>query len=174
MTRLILTESGAGYTRPDDPGEPTTGKPRVSITDNEANILSALAAGQWVAELGTGLGVSTRALAKYAEQVDTVDVDDWVAGNVWPELIAEHSNVVCWHDRDTIRSADLVFIDADHDAESVRDDIEWAKRLLRNGGGLIVCHDTRYAHVKRGLEMSSVDDWLYIDTEHGLSVAVID
>lgn len=170
-------EGNAGYTRTDDPGEPTTGKPRISITDNEANILSAIAAGKRVIELGTGLGVSTRALARWAPWITTIDVDPWVGENVVPGLYVELFSPTCEFHARRFRDkhadhADVVFIDADHDTESVAKDIEWAESVVVSGG-LIVCHDANYDNVKLGLAKSGLD-WSHIETEHGLSVARIE
>ena len=63
--KLVPQENGS-YTHPADPGEPTTGTPRLSVTELEADILAALVAGRDVLEIGTGLGVSTRAMAATA------------------------------------------------------------------------------------------------------------
>ena len=104
-------DSNGSYRHLDDPGEPTTGDPRLSVTDEEAAILSVLAHGRTVVEFGTGLGVSTRALAQTAQLVCTVDVDEWVQDTIWPDLPV---NVVCHVDRSELPTqADMVFIAGD-------------------------------------------------------------
>lgn len=82
---MIPHPKGGRY-RADDPGEPTTGVPRVSIADDEVELLASLVAGKRVLEIGTGLGVSARAMASTATEVVTVDIDPWVHANVWPLL----------------------------------------------------------------------------------------
>src|SRR3954471_13056030 len=93
---MTMVRSKRGdFTRKDDPGEPRIKKPRVSVTEDEARILSAFALGRVVLEIGTGLGVSTRALASTAKCVWTSDIDEWVQRTIWPELTAECDNINC-------------------------------------------------------------------------------
>lgn len=163
---MDLTTEPIGYSHHADPGEPTTGKPRLSISDNEAEILSALAAGKVVLEIGTGLGVSTRALARHAFMVDTVDPDAWVHQTIVPELIRDHPNVLAVDNRKLLAPPyDLIFIDGSHDTSDVTNDIMFAENLL-GAGGLIVCHDARYSNVRAAL---THDDWRFIETEHVLA-----
>lgn len=160
---MTLTRAAIGYVDTDDPGEPSTGKPRLSISDQEASILSALAAGRRVYEIGTGLGVSTRALARWATEVVTQDVDPWVAVTIAPTL--DLANVTCVQDRDERCGVpfDLVFIDGNHTTSVVREDIQFARSLRPD---VIVMHDAHYDNVKRALH----GDWLILDTEHGLAI----
>lgn len=166
MTTLRRAE--LGYEHPDDPGEPTTGKRRLSVTDLECEILAAIAAGRRVFEIGTGLGVSTRALARWARHVVSEDVDPWVAANIAPELEGELTHVTCIHDREPYgygaMQFDLVFIDGDHNTASARDDIAYARSLAPQ---LIVLHDANYENVRHALDG---DGWHVIPTEHGLAV----
>lgn len=152
-----------GYRHDDDPGEPTTGEPRVSITDEEAALLTAYAAGRTVLEIGTGLGVSTRALASSALKVTTVDVDQWVHATIWPTL---PDNVECLTTLYAELRFDLVFIDGDHSPEAVRRDVALAESLL-TVGGVIVAHDTAFDHVRGAL---GPGDWKHHPTRYGLSV----
>ncbi|MBP7570907.1 MAG: class I SAM-dependent methyltransferase [Acidobacteria bacterium] len=127
-----------GYTSPDDPGEPGhCGAPRWSVTDDEAALLTLLARGKRVLEVGTGLGVSTRALARSAASVVTIDIDPWVQEQVWPDLPA----AVRREQAPPVEGQfDLVFIDGEHSAASVAADLVATLPLLRPGG-LIVLHD---------------------------------
>lgn len=160
----LVQQTNGSWTDASDPGEPQTGVPRVSVTDEEAVILAWLGRGRRVLEIGTGLGVSTRALASTAQMVVTVDVDPWVHDNVWPTLP---------HNVDTVTGCthvgvfyDLVFIDGDHDPAAVERDVHQAERVCRSG--LIVAHDTNYGHVRAALERCA--RWSYIDTVHGLGL----
>jgi hypothetical protein len=77
---MLDRHKGGYYSHPEDPGEAYYGgsPKRLSVTDEEAEILAKLATGMTVLELGTGLGVSTKALASTAKSVITVDPDPWV------------------------------------------------------------------------------------------------
>lgn len=165
MTDLRRAE--IGYEHPDDPGEPTTQKRRLSISDTEALILSALGARRRVFEIGTGLGVSTRALAWRARCVVTEDVDPWVAHTIAPTL-EDLAHVTCIRDREPYgpMTFDLVFIDGDHATQSVRDDLAYARTLHPE---LIVMHDANYDNVKRAIP---TEGWIVIPTEHGLAVGL--
>lgn len=145
-----------------DPGEPTTSRPRLSITDAEGEILAALAKGKRVLEIGTGLGVSTVYLARDASSVVTVDVDPWVETTIVPGL---PSNVTFCRDRKQVKGRfDLAFVDGDHQTEAVEADVKFVRARTR---GLLVCHDTKYETVQRALK----DCWTYLDTDHGLGLA---
>lgn len=172
MEAPFLPSDNGGYTREDDPGEPGIKRPRISVSDNEAKILVALAHGRVVLEIGTGLGVSTRALASTAQFVWTYDIDEWVRETIWTELAADLRNIGFLTEppeRDSWNQ-DLVFIDADHHTRAVAADVALAHECLRFGG-LIVAHDSNYGSVKEAL--IPADDWAFIDTEHGLAVKVV-
>lgn len=158
-------DSGS-WVRDDDPGEPTTGHPRLSVTDGEADRLAELVAGLRVVEFGTGLGVSTRALARTAEFVATIDPDPWVQANVWPDL---PDNVVGFASADEVVAAGHVFsaafIDGDHAPDSVRRDVKLAESLC-GPGALLLAHDTNYARVRKGLGAG----WEFLQTEHGIGL----
>ena len=157
----LEVDSNGSYRHLDDPGEPTTGDPRLSVTDEEAAILSVLAHGRTVVEFGTGLGVSTRALAQTAQLVCTVDVDEWVQDTIWPDLPV---NVVCHVDRSELPTqADMVFIDGDHTLEGTQADVRDAMYLATQ---LVVMHDIGSDVVRS----CCGPDWLFIPTTHGLGV----
>ena len=158
------TLDGGSIRRTDDPGEPQTGQPRISITKDEARILCTMAVDKFVLEIGTGLGVSTHALAASAKSVVTLDIDPWVHENVWPTL---PKNVYCIKSIEDIRWDDfnMVFIDGDHNTEAARRDILLADLVLKPGGK-VVLHDTKYPNVRAACDGP---EWSHIDTHHGLS-----
>ena len=150
-----------GFTHPDDPGEPSSNAPRVSVTPAEAQILANLATGLRVLEIGTGLGVSTAGMAQTATSVTTVDVDPWVWVTIWPTLpgnvtVAKTTAELCG-------PFDMVFIDGDHTPQAVRADLAEAVRLAP--GGLLVAHDANYTDVSDQLG----DGWATIASEYGIA-----
>lgn len=159
---MLTPHYRGGYRHDDDPGEPSTGEPRISITDEEAELLASYATGRNVLEIGTGLGVSTRALASTGNQVTTVDVDPWVWVEVWPTLPA---NVECLKATPHGCRFGLVFIDGDHTPAAVARDVALAETLLE-AGGLIVAHDSAFDHVRGALGPG----WEHHATRYGLSV----
>jgi len=165
---LELDRTGS-YRHEADPGEPSTGEPRLSVTEAECVHLAELATGLEVLELGTGLGVSTRALASTAAHVHTVDVDPWVIATIWPTL---PFNVSASAHRDPwISTFDLAFVDADHHTEAAVIDLVCAAGAVKFGGK-VVAHDAKYPSVRAALdELDGLfGSWVYIDTEHGLAV----
>lgn len=158
---LVPADAGS-YRHTDDPGEPTTGQPRLSVTDEEAAVLSAVCIGRGVLEIGTGLGVSTRALADSARFVITVDVDPWVHDNVWPFLPGNVAGVKALDE--ITASFDAVFIDGDHSTDATRRDIDFARSHLLPGG-LLVVHDVNYGSVRKAL---TGPGWRTVTTSHGL------
>lgn len=158
MRDLEPTESGS-WRHPDDPGEPSTGDPRLSVTELEAAVLGALCADRSVVEIGTGLGVSTRAIAEWASSVVTVDVDPWVQETIWPAL---PSLVVTSPLLPVGQVFDVCFIDGDHSTEQTAADIEWALDNAR----LVLVHDVRYPNVAAAMGHG----WVMIPTEHGIGV----
>lgn len=122
------------YLHNSDPGEATAGNaPRISITEEEAELLAAaVTPGGFVLEIGTGLGVSTRALARDAGWVHTVDPDPWVRDVIVPDL---PRNVTHWRSVGEFMDEwfipgdsrlEMIFIDGSHDYESVRIDTQFA------------------------------------------------
>lgn len=160
---MLERDPSGSQCHPDDPGEPSTGKPRLSVTDQEAAILTALCHRMTVAEIGTGLGVSTTALARSATIVHTVDVDPWVQSTVWPTLPA---NVKRHTTTDALpRVVDAMFIDGDHTTAATGDDLAAAHHRATS---LIVMHDVNYDTVRRAI--ADPDAWTFIPTTHGIGV----
>ena len=117
--KLELTKNG-NYFSPDDPGEVDgkglRGAKRRSVTEEEAEILSKLVHGLIVLEVGTGLGVSTKALAKTAFSVTTVDIDPWVNKFILPDNVERLLAI-------PNRYYHIAFIDGSHKFEDVMEDI---------------------------------------------------
>ena len=150
-----------GFFREDDPGEPSSNAPRVSVTLGEAHILAELVTGLRVLEIGTGLGVSTAHMAATAASLTTVDIDPWVQQTIWPTL-PEH--VICAKSTsDLFGPFDAVFIDGDHTPAAVAADLLAAERLAP--GGLLIAHDVNYSNVRDQLG----DGWTMIATEYGIA-----
>lgn len=162
MRGLTLRKDGS-YFSPDDPGEwGPESSPRVSITDTEGDLLAYLARGQKVLEIGTGLGVSTRYLARNQSVVVTVDPSEWVRESVWPHL---PDNVVTCADRALLAPGfDMAFIDGDHHREAFEEDVRLCERVVRKGG-LLVAHDA----ILLGLS----DPWSVVHTTHGLGLRFV-
>ena len=159
------------YVAPDDPGEPGTGRPRISITERESQLLAFLAANKRVLEIGTGLGISTDRLACHALEVWTVDIDPWVHANVFPAL---HKDVKCFTDRDQIPESevfDVVFIDGRHTVVDTHVDIEYAQS--RCPRGIIVVHDAGLPEVYEALTYEFGADWAMVETTHGIAVMFV-
>lgn len=141
--RWQRTRAGSYYHK-DDPGEigygPDYSLPRVSVTKQEAAILAELARDKTVLEIGTGLAVSTEALASTALRVVTVDIDPWVQDpgirNVEFRRTLPVEDV----------PFDLVFIDGNHNKESVIADIESCRHIP-----LLVIHDTYLDSVREAI-----------------------
>lgn len=160
--RDLIPQSNGSYMHPGDPGEPSTGDPRVSITDLEADMLAALVVGRDVIEIGTGLGVSTRALARTAKTVVTVDVDEWVQDTIWPDLPA---NVIPSPVVPSGKLFEAAFIDGDHSTEAVAADWRAVAPLVRSGG-IVLAHDTNSKHVRDGLPQG----FMFVPTTHGVGI----
>lgn len=148
-----------GYRMAGDPGEPSTGVPRVSIADDELELLADFVKGLRVLEIGTGLGVSTRVMAAVALHVTTVDIDPWVHETIWPTLPVNVST--CASIADLSPGYEAVFIDGDHGRHAVVRDVETAERLAP--GGLLIAHDAK--HVGRWLG----EGWTMYDTTYGIA-----
>lgn len=167
MRKIGQGPDAGSWVEDDDPGEPSTGHPRLSVTDEEAAILASFAAGRVVYEIGTGLGVSTRALASTAQRVVTKDIDPWVQENIWPTLPANVSTVGKDGRGMSGFHPQMVFIDGDHTADAVRRDMVEAIEVVQRPC-LIVCHDVNYENVRTGISFD--DRWWVIPTTHGLGL----
>lgn len=170
MTALARDAFGS-YVDLEDPGEPQTGEPRVSVTEQEAELLAYMAHGRTVLEIGTGLGISTRALASTACTVDTIDPCPWVAEHV---AIGLPSNVRHFRTLESLPTYpepfDLVFIDGDHDPAAVMADLDAALHLCPKG--VIVAHDSNANHVWHAL-FAMRNDFTFLDTHHGLGILYV-
>lgn len=118
--KLIRTANG-NYYSPDDPYgmSYTKADPRLSVTDEEGEILSRLAEGHKVLEIGTGLGVSTRALAKTARYVFSVDIEPWCHSEQFPDNVVLSDKLP-----EALEIFDLVFIDGSHSYADTLKDIQ--------------------------------------------------
>ena len=148
VKELVVTHNGNFYS-PADPGEMGTKIRRLSVTSLETEILAEVARGHRVLEIGTGLGVSTVALAKDAEYVWTIDPDPWVQENVWPDL-TDTGKVTTAHQVPDVELQSLwftlAFVDGDHGYDSVLADLEAVKRLILPMCPVLM-HDYKYTGV---------------------------
>lgn len=155
MIEMARTEIG-NYFSPIDPGEKTAGDvPRRSVTDEEAGLLREIADGRLVIEIGTGLGISTRAMAETAVTVWTIDPDPWVQDNIWPDLPGN----VCRMRKipEPFRSMvfDMAFVDGEHSESAFRGDIAALRPLMRSGSEILV-HDSNLPGVAAGFDLLEV------------------
>ena len=140
---LIQTRVGNFYC-PEDPGEATAGgNQRRSVTIAEAEALKQWARGQRVIEIGTGLGVSTRAMAETAESVVSVDVDSWCHQFEFPPNVVLTDHV-------PVGDFTFAFIDGDHHYEAVMKDIASVNAPL------IALHDCDHPQVVQALVDSNL------------------
>lgn len=144
---MNLVPAPNGFTCLEDPGEPGLGVPRWSVSEIEARIIAEFCYGKNVLEIGTGLGVSTRAIAGKAKWVHTVDVDRWVKDNVeLPRNATFYDNI-----KDVPTELDVAFIDGLHTYEQCALDIENAKRIVKIRG-LFIFHDAKMQGVLRAIK----------------------
>lgn len=167
-----LTPKNAGFTDPRDPGEQCYGTevPRGSISLFEGEFLATLCAAKRVIEVGTGLGISTRYIARTAECVWTIDPDPWVKEVIVPEI--GEVNVVALCSWDGVPAhVDVVFIDGCHKPGAVANDLRLASEKLQNCG-VIVLHDWRLPDVQKGAALygASVSP---VNTEFGLGLITL-
>ena len=120
----------------------------------EGRALAELSADKTVLEIGSYCGLSTVCIGRTAKAVTCVDYFDGRATpnqtNTFPSFQANCERYKVW-DKITVMHPDaelsgteydLVFIDGDHSAESVRRDIDKALSVLKPGG-LLAFHDYR-------------------------------
>lgn len=170
---MITQHESGSYFDTEDPGEPGyAGKvPRLSVTDEECAFLTHLAYARNVLEIGTGLAVSTKALAHGADHVVTVDPDPWVREHVWPRLAGW--NVRWLESLAELKTrnhcfASLAFIDGNHKFDSVVADLRSVLPFLADGA-LIVLHDIKASSVELAAR-SVFSKVRIIDTTHGLGL----
>lgn len=166
---MIELVTAAHHSRmcPDDPGEIRMQLPRLSVTEEERDILAGLFQGRRVIEIGTGLGVSTRAIAQCAEKVLTHDIDPWVLKNVADDL---PENVVFTKEREFPSGYDAAFIDGHHAAPDVAADILSVSRAI-GPGRVIALHDTHMKGVKAGMEAVGCHTFVSYATKCALVLA---
>lgn len=124
------------------------------LSPEEGKALTELARGKRVLEIGSYCGLSTVCLARTAASVTAVDYFDGRGTDelkdTFPQFMASLQRhgvadkvTTCHPDSEIpLPEYDLVFIDAAHDYESVRKDIDKAERVLAVGG-MIAFHDYR-------------------------------
>lgn len=154
---------------PEDPGEPGVGAPRIAIDPWEGRVLAELARGKRVIEIGTGLGESTRALARSAFEVLTVDIDPWVARTIVPGLPPTVTFVPAVP-AVTPEPFDLAFIDGCHRGDAVQADVRAVMPLMKPDG-LLVFHDwPAVAEAVGALGVQGV----HLQSVYGLGIAFVE
>ena len=146
------------YECPDDPGEAgyLGWCRRRSVTDEEADILKELCTGQKVLEIGTGLGVSTRAIATTAREVVSIDIDPWCHEFEFPANVRLMNEI-------PDEPFDLTFIDGNHHYQNVMEDI-------RKAIGKIILHDYYLDDVRMAVQDSRLEIIKVYDTRCKLTV----
>lgn len=134
------------------------------LSEREGLELAKLAAGKRVLEIGSYHGRSTMCMAQVAESLDSIDWHKGDSGSGPGGTLDAFKDTIQRYDlREKItlhvectqeaapnldpESFDLVFIDAAHDEENVRIDINAALRLVKPGG-VIALHDWSYRSVQ--------------------------
>jgi hypothetical protein len=174
---IELKPAPNGYMSPQDPGEPGRNQPRWSVNDREARIIGELCRGLDVLEIGTGLGISTKAINEKAADLDTVDIDLFVQQNIFPEL--KKLGVFCHNSfEDCVKDMDpdpkistrwtALFLDGFHEYNQVKKDIAAARPWLAPGA-IMIFHDLYIDGVYRGIIDSGLAP-LHIQTVAGIGV----
>lgn len=163
----LVKQTFGGFIDNDDPGEPgyATPRTRISVTEDEAELLKGWARGKRVLEIGTGLGVSSKAMAETAKHIVSVDIDPWVERHV--------SKDVEWHCgmQGFDGEFDMFFIDGCHTCEAVLKDIDDCKARAAHGA-TIVFHDASYPPVMEAIEKRFVRHE-YIESENGIAIVKV-
>ena len=117
------------------------------LTPSEGRALWETATGHIVLELGTACGRATVCLAQSARRVLTLDVQDQTPATEWVRRFAVADRVEFRRgsvvDAMTTLGTErfgMVFVDTEHDAASVKRDLEAALGVIEPGG-LIAVHD---------------------------------
>jgi len=165
---INLIPAPNGFICPDDPGEPGLKIPRWSVNEIEARIVSEFCRGLRVLEIGTGLGISTKEIARRAKWVYTVDIDPWVKENIAPSL---PDNVLFYDNIKKIGAVnfDAAFIDGLHNYSQCTQDIEDARRLVKRDG-LFIFHDAKMDPIRGAVHNAGLQA-TYIATAAGLVIA---
>jgi hypothetical protein len=151
------------------------------LTNEGGDLLKECARARRILELGSWRGRSAVCMAETAMQVTTVDwgvgdistgegeTFDALEANIQACGVASKVEPIRGKIADLAqelrgRRWDMVYIDASHDAESVKHDTELAADVV-TPGGLIVWHDFEYPSVKAGIEASGLKlEWI---EDHG-------
>jgi hypothetical protein len=164
---MNLIPAPNGFMCPDDPGEPMRKLPRWSVNATEARIVAEFCRGLHVLEIGTGLGVSTKEIARLATWVHTVDIDPWIKETVAPTL---PPNVTFYADtKELPKRLGAAFIDGWHDYDQCTKDIKLAKKIVKREG-LFIFHDVKIRDVAMAIQDSGLE-WMYVETYAGMAIA---
>ena len=142
------------------------------LTPQQGEILQALADGRTVLDLGTHRGRSAVCMARTAKRITTIDHhhgdDETGHEETLNDFLANIKRHGCESKIEPIisdfddlgnmleeRRFQLVFIDGQHDAESVERDTVIALHALAPGGA-IVWHDWDYESVREGVEATGI------------------
>lgn len=133
------------------------------LSEEEAKELQRLAAGKTVLELGAWKGRSTVVLAEVARYVVSVDRHQGIAEVGGEDSLPDYLESVRGLGNVAIVVADfqtflphlavafdLVFVDGDHDADSVERDLLLACKHLYYSSGVIAMHDFDFESVREG------------------------
>ena len=135
------------------------------LTKQQGEFLQTVVKGKTVLEIGSGFGRSTVCMAQVAKQVTTIDhhrggtLPAFTANLQAFDVVSRVEPIVAdiREIRDEIvkRRFHVVFVDGEHDAESVQHDTQAALECLLPGG-VIVWHDYNYESVKEGIVATGI------------------
>lgn len=98
----------------------------------------SLPIGSEIVEVGTAHGKSATVLVFAGHKISSVDIDPKIS--VWPGTNILTMKSVDASERFKVESIDLLFLDGDHEYESVKADIgAWLSRV--KPGGMVLFHD---------------------------------
>jgi predicted O-methyltransferase YrrM len=104
-----------------------------------------------ILELGTGSGRSTKALSILFPGSDITTCDPGGTDLSIMEQIGAKFILDCGYDLDWSKQIDLLFVDDDHETETVLKDIEKYKPFIKKGG-YIVFHDYHGTGVQKAVD----------------------
>jgi len=103
-----------------------------------------------ILELGTNDGVSTQLFSEFAKKVIAVDIQKTTK----MQFLVENSNNIEFYQKsfndffkNNTEEFDFVYIDGNHDYESVLEDIKNSIKFIKKGG-IISGHDSSWVHKK--------------------------